>query len=329
MAKCDLCDKGITKRSPGLECGKCGKIVHGNQVCSGLSAKQLAALRNSDSLEWTCDECSRVTPNRKSSFIIPEDEEEDDDIQNIAVQESSGAIDVKKLLRDITSEVRKIIRKENVLFEETLNYFGKKLEDFGDKIDAFAGRIDDVEKKQTFLFNKSKHLETKITTLEVQIRRMEQTVLDKMVEISGIPKTANEDITLITKNVAKVLTVDDNDVIVVKRIEGKPGADGSLLVELKTEASAALWAQASKRETSPILAEHVVPNIKGEVAISKIMVRRALSKANKTLLWKAQQKLRPTFKYVWFQAGKVLARKEDKDKIIVIWCEEDLAHIKV
>lgn len=325
MVKCDLCDKGITKRSPGLECSKCGKVVHANQGCSGLPAKQIAALRLSESLEWNCDECSRISPRRKTSFIVPEEDEEDD--MDRAIDQNTSQIDVKKLLRDISLEVKKIVRKENETFEEALNFFGKKFEEFGDKINVFSERITELEKKQVSLVNKNKHLETKVSSLEVQIRKMEQSGLDKMVEIAGIPKANNEDIKTIAGNVAKLLIVDENDIKSVKRTEGRPGSDGQLLVELKDAECAASWAQASKKETAPILAEHVVPSIQQEAAKLKVIVRRALSKTNKTLLWNAQQKLRPSYKYVWFQAGKVLARKGDGDKPIAIWCEEDLALI--
>ncbi|CAK1577889.1 unnamed protein product [Parnassius mnemosyne] len=74
MNKCDCCEKLITKRRPGLECSKCEKIVHASQACTNLSTKQIAALRNADSLEWTCKECQRYTSIRRS-YIIPEEEE--------------------------------------------------------------------------------------------------------------------------------------------------------------------------------------------------------------------------------------------------------------
>lgn len=325
MTKCDLCNKGITKRSPGMECSKCEKVVHTSQVCSGLPAKQLSALRNSESLVWTCEECSRISPKRKNSFIIP-DEDEEDDLED-ALTQNLGAIDVKKLLRDISTEVKKIVRKETEAIEESINYFGKKMEEFGGMMEVFTGKIKEIEMKQVYLVNKNKHLETKVSSLEVQIRKMEQCNLDTKVEIAGIPKSKDENIKIIACNIAKLLDMDVKNIVNVKRVAGKLGFDGPLLVELVDSDLAASWARASKKESKPILAQHVVPSIQQEAAKAKVIVRRALTKANKTLLWNAQQKLRPAFKYVWFQAGKVLARKGDEDRPIAIWCEEDLTQI--
>lgn len=325
MTKCDQCEKNITKRSPGLECSKCGKIVHANQLCSGLPPKQLSALRNSESLDWTCEECSRNSPKKKSSLIVP-DEDDDEDIDG-AFSQNLGSIDAQKLLRDISSSVKKIVRKETEAIEDSMNYFGKKIEEFGGMMEVFTGKIKELENKQTYLLNKNKHLETKVSSLEVQIRKMEQSNLETKVEIAGVPKSTNENITEIACNVAKLLDLDHKNIVNVKRADGRTGSDGPLLVELADTELAVNWARASKKEAKPILAEHVVPGIPQEAAKSKVIVRRALTKANKTLLWNAQQKLRPAYKYVWFQAGKVLVKKGDNDKPLAIWCEEDLTQI--
>ncbi|KOB64369.1 Uncharacterized protein OBRU01_24432, partial [Operophtera brumata] len=75
MTKRDNCNKGMTKKSVGLECINCGKVVHASQACSGLTGKQLSALRNADTLDWTCHECRINSPKLKSSFITPDEDD--------------------------------------------------------------------------------------------------------------------------------------------------------------------------------------------------------------------------------------------------------------
>ncbi|CAG4944032.1 unnamed protein product [Parnassius apollo] len=84
MTKGDFCNKGVTTKVPRLECRSCGKVVHASKACFGLNAKQLSAYCNTDRLDWTCEECHQNTLNRKSSFIIPEEDNDDD----VAVKEN-------------------------------------------------------------------------------------------------------------------------------------------------------------------------------------------------------------------------------------------------
>jgi hypothetical protein len=94
MSKCDNCSKNITKNKPGIECNRCEKIVHLSNQCSGLTSKQLAALRATENLEWTCHECQNSS--RRRSIIIPDYDEEEDN----CAESSNVQIDIKKLLGD-------------------------------------------------------------------------------------------------------------------------------------------------------------------------------------------------------------------------------------
>ncbi|CAG4930825.1 unnamed protein product [Parnassius apollo] len=175
MSKCDNCGKSITKTSPRFECNNCGKIVHANQLCTGLSSKQLSALHNAENLEWICEDCRKESPHRKS-FIVPENDGDDD---------------------------------------------------------------------------------------------------------------------------------------------GRDGKEGVIQVVLQQEEQVDQWICAARTET--IALEDITPNAPNpEVAKRTVLLRRALIKANKTLLWKSKQTLKETYKYIWFQGGKVLARKFDNDKPVMI-----------
>ncbi|CAK1591332.1 unnamed protein product [Parnassius mnemosyne] len=111
MPEFDNCDKSITKKLPGLECNKCGKVVHVNQLCTDLSSKQLSALHNTENLEWTCQDCHKESLHRKS-FIIPEDDDDDTDENQMG---ESGSAAMSKLLSDISTEVKEAVKKEWLL----------------------------------------------------------------------------------------------------------------------------------------------------------------------------------------------------------------------
>ncbi|CAG5034858.1 unnamed protein product [Parnassius apollo] len=287
MIKCDICNKGITTKVPGLECRSCGKVVQASKACSGLNAKQLSALRNADRLDWTCEECHQNTPNRKSSFIIPEEDDEDNDV---AVSDNSSGncmIDTEKFLKDITAEMKK-----------------------------------ELEKKYNYLHNEKTHLELEMSSLKQYLRNIEQQRLDNVIEVIGIPKAKDENLVNISLKLAETLNMDRTQVVNITRVEGRNNQDGNIQVQFKHAENVSLWVRASKKEA--VVVEQIISEAPVEVAKTKVIIRRALTKANKSLLWLAQQKLRPAYKYVWFQDGKVLLRKDDKSKPKVARSEADI-----
>ncbi|CAG4982576.1 unnamed protein product [Parnassius apollo] len=97
MPKCDNCDKLIAKKSAILECS-CSKTVHTTQACTSLTSNCLAALRNNENSEWTCEVCRRETPRQKS-FVIQEEEEEDDEELLLTKGTDSGSNAMKKITK--------------------------------------------------------------------------------------------------------------------------------------------------------------------------------------------------------------------------------------
>ncbi|CAB3234332.1 unnamed protein product [Arctia plantaginis] len=106
IKKCFGCKKNITKKSPGLECSRCSKVVHANSECAKLSNKQLSTLRNSNSIEWSCETCLLNT-SRRTSYIIPEDDDADEDSDSGTVITHQSTLDHRKLIQDISRELKR------------------------------------------------------------------------------------------------------------------------------------------------------------------------------------------------------------------------------
>ncbi|CAG5007621.1 unnamed protein product [Parnassius apollo] len=133
MFKCDICDKSITKKSSRLDCNKCGKI----EIMHRLIFKQLSALRNAENLEWTCEDCRKESPHRKS-FIIPEDD--DDDTDGIQLGESGSAA-MSKLLRDISLEVKKAVKMELASVNESLSSWCVKMDTINATLEILTEKL--------------------------------------------------------------------------------------------------------------------------------------------------------------------------------------------
>lgn len=323
MPKCDNCDKIITKKSPILECNMCSKIIHANQACSNLSSKQLSALRNADNLGWSCEECRKESPRRKS-FTILEEEEEDEDETAVCQDSESGSNSIKKFLSDISREVKKAVKKEIAFVNETLSVYCDKMDGIIKTLEMYSSKIKELENKNTYLTNQNKHLEIKVDAMEQYVATIEQSQLNNIVEIAGVPETKQGTQQDIALKLAAKLNMESKHITLVKRLKGRHGKEGVIQISLNQEDQVEQWIRAARKEkiTAEDVASYAEP-----VTDSKVVVRRALSSANKTLLWQTKLKLKETYKYIWFQGGRVLVRKQDNDKPIVIRSKADIEKI--
>ncbi|CAH2234446.1 jg6123 [Pararge aegeria aegeria] len=252
MSKCDICKKSITKSLPGVECSKCEKIVHLNTKCSGLTNKQIVALKAASSLEWTCLDCQRDSPRRNSSIVIPE---EDDDGDDTPVQ-----INAKKLLNKITTEVEKAIKNEMRELNESLQFHSAKLEEVVECIDAFKQSIKVLERKNVELMNRNINLETRVGALEQRLHEIEQEKLINCVEIANVSYPSTEDLSKIVESVAIKLKQPLESVKNSQRLPGKKDQPMNIKVELKDESDQEKWILAAK--SSKIIVADICPNEK-------------------------------------------------------------------
>lgn len=321
IPKCFTCTKIITKKSPGLECRVCKKVVHASTPCAALTSKQITALRAQVSLDWTCKDCLKNHP-KQGSFIIPEEdsEEEEEGQANYPIastpssQASFPTIDVKKLLKDISKDVDKTITKALEPLNETMN-------EICESIEAFKERIIELEKKNASLANANKNMEIRLYAVEQRVHELEQGQLQNFIEVSGIPAIENENPTLLVKNLAKKLDIDESGIKTAKRLGNRGEKAGYLLVELQEE-NRNCWLQKA-RTVKPVIGD-LIPHTNENEKEKKIFVREALTPYNKELLWKAKQQLPDTYKYVWVKDGKIRARKEDKSKVFIVRKEADI-----
>lgn len=323
MNKCDKCNKNVTKRSPGLICSRCEKLVHANTLCTGLSNKQLTALRAADNLEWTCIECHRESPRRRS-YVVPEEEGEEDEINS---QEPPIQIDVKQLLKDISKEMEKAIKREMKEITQSLQFHSEKMDEVLENIEAFKETIQELKRKNNDLQNKNTNLETRVRALEQQYQATEQQKLKNLVEIANIPYLENEDIASMVNTVAMKLQVPNNEIVFAERLPGKKERPGSVQVQLKDEKTQLKWLTAAKNKNIHI--SDVTPGVPTTSASEKIFIRESLTSYNKTLLWNAKQELKNTYKFIWCKKGIIRVRKDEKDTIHTLRSLEDINKLKL
>lgn len=318
MVKCAKCSKVLNKKSPGLQCGKCIKWFHA--ICVSISTEQLNSLSSNDSVDWKCNNCNAGAKTKRISYILP-DEEGDDDTETTSASATSMT---QQMLHQIRVEVQNIIKTE---LQRTLQFYSDKIDDYENKLRNYEKQLKVLDNQCYDLKNNVKNMNLKYSVLENKLNLMEQQQLSNQLEICGIKEKENEKTEEVVKNVAKMIDQNPDDVVKVYRRKNrlpaaakKKESPASITVVLK-EGSRDLWLEAAKKTT-------ILPTYVGSQGDGKVYLRESITPATAHLLWKTKEMLRGEYNYIWCKRGTVLVRKQEKDKVITIRSLQELESIK-
>ncbi|KAG7295042.1 hypothetical protein JYU34_022512 [Plutella xylostella] len=322
IKKCANCKKSITKKATGLECSRCDKIVHADTVCAKLSNKQLNTLRNTPGIEWSCEVCLKNTSHR-SSFVIPDDDGDDEESETGPTL--AQPIDTRKLVQDISREIKKTFREEIGNLESSLEFLSDQICTIEQSIRNQDKAIKDLEHKNQDLLNKNKNLELRVSVLEQGMKNFEQKALASTLEIAGLPDFPIKDVSKIVETTASKLNLETSGIQSSQRMPGSKDKAGTILVEMKTKAHQKQWIDASKEKCLTV--GLLFPDAPQEKAENRVYIREALTKNLKTLLYNAKTQLNKSFQFIWCKDGKVCVRRTTNSKIYYINSLQDITEI--
>ncbi|KAJ2942196.1 hypothetical protein O0L34_g15737 [Tuta absoluta] len=324
MSKCGMCSKILTKRSPILTCNICDILVHAKTECTGLTNKQLSALRAVENLDWTCNECLKAG-TRRASYKL-HDVEDDEDEEGISKNGNKVVtVDHKEFMSDISKEIKKILKIELGDIQKSVTYVSNKLDECLESMELFKKRMKELENKNTYLTNKTTNMEHKILALEQVVAEFQQGKMDSTLEVAGIPKMQDENLIEIAESLSKILEVDSATKVQASRLPPHPKKPDVIVLKMHDKDTKMQWMVASRKKN--ITVQDVIPTTDAQVGSTPVYVREAMTPFNKKLFWLAKQELKPAFKYVWFKDGKILARKHDNGKITVLRNECDIENL--
>lgn len=322
IKKCHKCKKNITKKAPGIECSRCEVIVHADPSCAKLSNKQLNTLRNSSSIEWSCEDCQKNV-SRRSSIITPDEDEDEDDSES--VEQAVRSISVKKLVADISREVKKTFKEEISHLESSLDFVTEQLTNMEQSIKKQNELITNLEHKNQDLQNRNKNLELRVSVMEQEIQTFEQKSLCSSLEVAGLPEIAIKDVSKILETLANKLELNNSEIQYTQRLPGSKDKPGPLLIELKSKSAKKQWIDASKEKCLTV--GQIIPDVSKEIANHRVYIREALTKYMKTLLYNTKAQLSKSFQFIWCKDGKVFVRKNNNSKIHYIKSQEDITKL--
>ncbi|XP_026746087.1 uncharacterized protein LOC113507429 [Trichoplusia ni] len=226
-------------------------------------------------------------------------------------------------LRCILAEMN---RKMDIIYN-----MEKKLSELTDLVDFISEKYDKLcehqvltEKKIKALENKNEFLEKCNKSLEERVNDLEEVDREKKVELCGLEKKNNEDITKVVVQMAQKLQLESSEIEHAERVgREKPGSEKPppVVVTLKTKAARNEWI--GKRKTNLTNGQ-----IYGTPNENRVYINENLTRYKRSLLWSTKIQLKKTHKYIWVQDGKILIRKsDDQKKIMSIRNESDIQKI--
>jgi hypothetical protein len=181
-------------------------------------------------------------------------------------------------------------------------------------------KISDIENKMLNYENKCIKLEKEVSFLKTVINNNEQIMLTNNIEISGIPKTANENIIEVVKTLAQSLKCDVQDCHIIDAFRGKAynNKDGKIYAYLISKNIKELFVKNIKlryKNNNPLLAKEIYRNFPD----NKIFINDQLTRHNKKLLWISKESAKNyNYKYTWANMSGIFMRKGEGEQVTKI-----------
>lgn len=185
-----------------------------------------------------------------------------------------------------------------------------------EKIDELKCIVQSQKKDIDTCFSRIDYLELENNTLRKEIKNLNQELLQvqqysrsNSVDIQGVPELKSENIVDVVCRVARAVRFDLNEQMIdaVHRLTGRSDTSkpSGIILKFVRRRDAEEFIRLAKVKRGFSASEL------GFVSDNKVFINQSLSKRNRLMFVSAKSAARQGhFKYVWFQRGKVLVRKE-------------------
>lgn len=314
MPVCDCCTLSLSNKAPGVQCtGPCSKYYHGK--CVELTKQDINNFQK-PGVYWMCLDCRNEPERRKRQSLIINAEDNNEHSPNLM-----------SILREIQDTVSMLNRKyEDVL--DSVKFCSSKISDFEMLMNQFnkkSAEIDRISKENKDLKEAVNNLTTRLDTLDQQLRM-------NNLEIQGVPEKSNENLLLVLEKIGDHIEcpIKSSDIDVVFRSAPNISSNNTKPIIVKFTSKQRRDAVLSAaRKTRKGYNTKEKPGLCIENISSKMYINEHVTNQTKLLLKKTKEISKANnFKFVWVRDGKILARKDDKSKVISIRNEEDFKKLK-
>lgn len=240
--------------------------------------------------------------------------------------------EIKEMIKGISDKLKCIDKLEKEIKDikkifHKLEVMENDISSLKQSVEFLANKYDDIVKESNIQRQKLKELHKVHTTnsttddLLTKVVNIEAYQRNRNIEIHGIEEKPNENCVVLIQQVAAELRVEisKDDIDIAHRVKSRKQPNSSYVI-----------AQFKSRSRRDLLAKskHLVitnNNIPGTKVGQKIYINDNLTTYHRALLGKTKALARQNnFKFAWYKNGKIMVRKNENEKIIIINKCEDL-----
>ncbi|XP_054282152.1 uncharacterized protein LOC128999593 [Macrosteles quadrilineatus] len=316
MSTCGVCRKCCEDVGNSVKCTGCGSVFHADCIKKqdGETIKPRACK------DWKCRDCkqSAVSTGSGSSTTTT------------SITKEFFLKVMENFKNEITNEL-KGVKKETLELTTTVQHLSDTVDGVVSQMNDFKKEIMSIRKENEDLRAKNNTLTSQLGKLNDRIRDLEQYSRTNNVEISGIPKTANENVKSVVKDIGSALglEVETSSIAAAHRI---PSYNKTRVPSLVVQFTERTMKEAfiNKFKEARARNEHLTANkVNNTFPRDRVFVNDHLSPENKIFLSKLKQKCAEVgYSFVWCRGGKFFVRKSEGEKAIKVSTYEEIAKIK-
>lgn len=192
---CAKCNLMVSPTKRAIICSSCSNDFH--TACTNLKTQTNF---NNVKDSWNCETCTFK-------------------LKNVVARTKLNGENYN--LDSVRIDLNTVMNKMELLSNniKSIGFCSASIDDFNVKIEVVVKKISDMENKMLDYEHKCNKLENEVTFLKAVINNNKKIMLSNNIEISGIPKTANENITEVVKTLARSLKCDVKIVILLTLLE--------------------------------------------------------------------------------------------------------------
>ncbi|XP_054276480.1 uncharacterized protein LOC128995487 [Macrosteles quadrilineatus] len=301
MSTCGVCKKSSDDGSSVIKCSACGSLYHAECLKQdGETVKTRA---------WKCKECRVKTPSNASSSST----------STVITKEFFLSV-IESLKREIAAEL-KAVKSDTVELKSSIQHLSDTVDDVSKQFADFKKEIGKLKKDNEELLQQNVVLNSKVTDLQERLRTLEQYSRKTNVEISGIPKSPNEDVRAIVGDIGRALglEVQPSQIAAAHRIPSfNKTRTPSLVVQFTERATKETFI--SKYKESRASGVNLTANrVNNTFPHDRVYVNDHLSPENKQFFAKLKKKCNELgYTFVWSRDGKFFVKRSAGEKTIKV-----------
>lgn len=350
---CLACHNKVN-RGEVLACASCKGCYH--YKCLNMKVSTYATIKQN----WLCPSCAMVTrrvrgdetPTRRQFEQLPVEADMSSDnlasgcIATNAADELTSSTSTTEVNISVILKELRAFRSDFVGMRSDMQRVTDSIQEINKKFGEMESRFSDIEDR--LMINESKaalmpklrqdldSAKDSISALENELQQRDQLARMNNVEISGIPIATGENLSTLLRAISNKVgySLDDRDVDGVTRVRRFEASSAS--VESSVSRPPAIIVKFARRLCKDKFLAAVRSRrglTTADVDLSgpslNVYVSDHLTPRNKQLLKRARQiKAELNYSYLWVRDCKILMRKNERSKVVVIKNDADISKLK-